>query len=79
MEKQQCQFLDHFFKQSAVRYPDAIAIEQGKKLFTYAETDALAYRIAHYLIEKEVNHRGKAVTLLPRFVHPETMTQNKLP
>lgn len=66
MEKQQYQFLDHYFKQSAISYPNTIAIEQGAKKFTYAETNVLANRFAHYLIEKGVGPEEKVVILLPR-------------
>ena len=66
MEEQKSKFLDHYFHYSAILFPDAIAIEQGDKKFTYAETDALANRFAHFLIEKGVCSGHKAVILLPR-------------
>ena len=66
MEEQQCQFLDQYFKQSAVRYPDAIAIEQETKLFSYAGVERLANRFAHYLIQNGVGPEDKVVILLPR-------------
>ena len=66
MDGQGCKFLDQYFKQSAVRYPNAIAIEQGAKRFTYAETNTLANRFAHFLIEKGIAPEEKVVILLPR-------------
>lgn len=75
MEEQQCQFLDHFFKQSAVRYPDTIPIEQITEKFGNAEIATLASRITPYLIEKAVSSGEKAVALLLRFAHPTTMIQ----
>jgi non-ribosomal peptide synthetase-like protein len=59
-------FLDHYFEQSAIQLPGAIAIEQGEKRFTYAQVDATANRFARYLTEKGVGPEEKVVILLPR-------------
>ncbi len=66
MEEEEQLFLDHYFSQSVVRYPDSIAIEQGIKSYTYAEAEAIANRFAHYLIGKGVGPEEKVVILLPR-------------
>ncbi len=66
MEKLEHQFLDHYFEKSAAIYPDVIAIEHGVKEYTYAETNAMANRFAHYLIEKGMGPEEKVVILLPR-------------
>lgn len=59
-------FLDHYFEQSAIQYPDSIAIEQGSKTYTYTEADSLANQFAHYLIERGVGPEEKVVIFLPR-------------
>ena len=59
-------FLEEYFELSALRNPDASAIEQGDKSYSYAEADALANRFAHYLIEAGVAPEEKVVLLLPR-------------
>jgi non-ribosomal peptide synthetase-like protein len=59
-------FLDHYFEQSAIQFPEAIAIEQGEKRFTYAIVEATANRLAHYLREKGIGAEEKVVILLPR-------------
>ncbi len=59
-------FLNDFFEQSVLSYPDAIAIEHGNKKISYAEADALANRFAHYLIEIGIAPEEKVVILLPR-------------
>jgi amino acid adenylation domain-containing protein len=66
MENQEPKYLDHYFVQSTCRHPDSIAIEQGARKFTYAETNALANRFAHYLLDKGMSPEEKAVILLPR-------------
>ena len=58
--------LDHFFEQSAILYPDLIAIEQGERRFSYTETNATANRIAHHLREMGIGPEEKVVILLPR-------------
>ncbi len=58
--------LEHFFEQSATQFPDAIAIEQGERRFSYAETDITANRIAHYLRKTGIGPEEKVVILLPR-------------
>ena len=60
------QFIDSFFEKSARKFPNAIAIENGKIGLTYAETDKLANQLAHFLQEKGIAPEEKAVILLPR-------------
>ena len=60
------QLLDHFFEQTAHRFPDAIAIECGEVRYSYAETEQLANRFAHFLQEKGLSPEEKAVIQLPR-------------
>ena len=59
-------FLDHFFEKSAVRYPDAIAIEQGSIHYTYSDVEHTANRLANFLREKDIAPEEKVVILLPR-------------
>ncbi|MBB3186278.1 Pls/PosA family non-ribosomal peptide synthetase [Microbacter margulisiae] len=59
-------FLDQFFETTAQLYPDNIAIEYGKKHYTYSEVDRLANRLAHFLQEHEVAPEEKVAILLPR-------------
>ena len=59
-------FLESGFENSATKYPNAIAIENGKTCFTYSETDQLANQLAHFLKEKGIAPEEKAVILLPR-------------
>ncbi len=66
MDEVSCEFLDYYFEQSAIQYPDAVAIEQGERKFTYAETEALANRFAHYLTSMGVLPEEKVAILLPR-------------
>ncbi|HEY5509893.1 MAG TPA: Pls/PosA family non-ribosomal peptide synthetase [Prolixibacteraceae bacterium] len=66
MIEQPCVFLDHYFERSAVQYPDAVAIEQGEKLYTYSEAETIANQLAHYLKEKGVTPEEKVAILLPR-------------
>ena len=61
-----CLFLDEYFERSAVQYPDAVAIEQGEKKYTYSEAETLANKFAHYLKEKGVAPEEKVAILLPR-------------
>ncbi len=58
--------LDCFFEKSAKAYPGSLAIEEGEKKFTYAQTDTLANRLAHYLKQHGVAPEEKVVILLPR-------------
>jgi len=59
-------YLDQYFEQSVSRYPDTIALEQGEKKFTYAEVEAKANKLAHYLIKAGIGPEDKVVILLPR-------------
>ena len=66
MTEQPCAFLEQYFERSAGQYPEAVAIEQGDKIFTYTEADALANRLVHYLKGKGVGPEEKVAILLPR-------------
>ncbi len=59
-------YLDRYFEQSAERFPDAIALEQGDKKYTYSEVEATANRLAHYLLDKGIGPEQKVIILLPR-------------
>ena len=59
-------FLDDFFEAAAKRYPDLPAIEQGSKVYSYADVSMLSNKLAHYLREKGIAPEEKAVILLSR-------------
>jgi non-ribosomal peptide synthetase-like protein len=59
-------FLEQYFEQSAIRFPNNIAVEHGEKRSTYAEVEATANRLANFLIKKGVSPEEKVVILLPR-------------
>jgi len=59
-------FLDQCFEVVATRYPDAIAIEQGEKRYTYSQVEKLANRLAHFLVQHGVKPEEKVVVLMPR-------------
>lgn len=58
--------LDHLFEKSVERFPGLTAIEQGSKIYTYSQADALANRLACFLIGKGIIPGEKVVILLPR-------------
>jgi len=58
--------LDNFFEASTETYPNSTAIEQGSKVYSYAEANALSNKLAHFLREKGVAPEEKVVILLPR-------------
>ncbi|MEI6852964.1 MAG: amino acid adenylation domain-containing protein, partial [Bacteroidota bacterium] len=66
-------FLDGFFENSAAKFPYTIAIEQGETLYTYAETEQTANRLAHLLRSKGVGPEEKVVILLPRYAEVPIM------
>ncbi len=59
-------FLENFFEDSAHKYPNNIAIEEGKKRYSYAETERTANKLANYLQKLPVGPEDKVVILLPR-------------
>jgi len=59
-------YLDHYFEQSAGLLPQAIALEEGEKKYTYSEVDATANRLANYFISQGIGPEQKVVILLPR-------------
>lgn len=59
-------YLDEFFEQSAQKYPDTVAIENGDKKLTYSEVDKLSNQLTHFLVQKGIAPEEKAVILLPR-------------
>ena len=59
-------FLDEFFEQSAQKYPNTLAIDNGDKKLTYSEVDKLANQLAHFLQQNGIVPEEKAVILLPR-------------
>jgi len=59
-------FLDTYFENAALSYPNSVAIENGESKLTYQEVDILTNQLAHFLKEKGIAHEEKAVILLPR-------------
>ena len=59
-------FLEQFFENSAVSYPNAIAIEQDEIKYTYSEVDLTANKLAHFLKTRGIGREDKIVILLPR-------------
>ncbi len=59
-------YLNSFFENAALQYPQSIAIEQGDTRITYHEADRKANRLAHYLQSKGISTEDKVVILLPR-------------
>ncbi len=59
-------YLDDFFEESARKYPRNIAIEDGDKRYTYAETGKISNQLANYLTSMSVGPENKIVILLPR-------------
>ena len=59
-------FLEQFFEDSVSAYPNAIALEQGKIKYTYAEVEHTANKLAHLLRAKGIGPEDKVVILLPR-------------
>ncbi len=59
-------FLENFFEDSAILYPNAIAIEQGDIKYTYTEVEHAANKLAHFLKTKSIGSEDKVVILLPR-------------
>lgn len=59
-------FLENFFEDSARQYPNNIAVEEGEKRYSYAETERTANKLANYLQKLPVGPEDKVVILLPR-------------
>jgi non-ribosomal peptide synthetase-like protein len=59
-------FLDQFFEDTVLLYPDNIAIECGETRYTYSEVDQIANRLAYFLQEHGVAPEEKVAILLPR-------------
>ncbi|HEY4788144.1 MAG TPA: AMP-binding protein, partial [Bacteroidales bacterium] len=60
-------FLDSFFESSASQYPDAIAIEDGNRLYKYREVDRITNRLAAFLQHTYgIKPEEKVAILLPR-------------
>src|SRR5947209_1666978 len=55
--------LHHFFERSRAARPDAVALVCGGEKLAYADLDALANRLAHYLARRGVRP-GDSVGLL---------------
>jgi len=66
-------FLEQFFENSAILYPNAIALEQGEKKYTYTEVDRIANQMANYLINEGIGPEDKVVILLPRSLQVPVM------
>ena len=59
-------FLEQFFENSVILYPNAIALEQGEIKYTYTEVNRIANQLANYLKNKGIGPEDKVVILLPR-------------
>src|SRR5574344_259045 len=59
-------FLENFFENSAHLYPQNIAIEEGNKRFSYAETNCLSNQLANCLRTYGIGPDDKVAILLPR-------------
>jgi len=59
-------FLENFFEESAHKYPDSTAIEQGEIKYTYAEVERKANKFANFLKSKDIGPEDKVVILLHR-------------
>lgn len=60
--------LHHFFEESCDAAPMAVAVELEGERLSYAELDARANRLAHYLISSGVEPGGRVAILLQRSV-----------
>ena len=59
-------FLETFFENSVLLYPNDIALEQDKVKYTYSEVNHWANQFSHYLINKGIASEDKVVILMPR-------------
>jgi len=59
-------FLEKFFEDSVLLFPNAIAIEQGEIKYTYIEIEHTANKIANFLKAKGIGPEEKVAILLPR-------------
>lgn len=59
-------YLQEFFENSALKYPQNIAIENGSSRYTYEEADILANKLANYLCEIGIGPESKIAILMPR-------------
>ena len=62
-------FLDSYFENTARKYPNNLAIEDGESKKTYVEVDKLSNQFAHFLHGKGIAPEEKVVLLLPRSGH----------
>ncbi|MEV5884235.1 non-ribosomal peptide synthase/polyketide synthase [Streptomyces sp. NPDC052020] len=58
--------LPRLFERQAARTPDAIALSEGARRWTYAEADRAANRLAHRLIARGVGPEAVVALALPR-------------
>jgi non-ribosomal peptide synthetase-like protein len=59
-------FLENYFENSALSFPNNIAIEEGEKQYTYLETERKANQLANYLKGLSIGPEDKVTILLPR-------------
>jgi non-ribosomal peptide synthetase-like protein len=59
-------FLDNFFENSVILYPNNIAIEQGETKYSYAQAEQKANKLANFLKTQSLGPEDKVVILLPR-------------
>jgi non-ribosomal peptide synthetase-like protein len=59
-------FLETFFEDSVLLYPNKIAIEQGEIKYTYLEVEQTANKLGNFLKTKCIGPEDKVAILLPR-------------
>jgi non-ribosomal peptide synthetase-like protein len=59
-------FLENYFENSALSFPNNIAIEEGEKQYTYLEAERKANQLANYLKGLSIGPEDKVTILLPR-------------
>jgi len=56
------------FEKIVYRYPNNVAIRDSEKVYTYADINLLANKLAHVMIEKGVGYEQRIAILAPRSV-----------
>src|SRR5450759_2650733 len=59
-------FLEKFFEDSVLLYPNTIAIEQGEIKYTYLEAEKTANKLGNFLKTKCIGPGEKVAIMLPR-------------
>ena len=64
MSRHVCELLDA----SVVRYPEKIALLQGKSSWTFAEIETFSNRLAHMLIEQGVKQGDRVLLVMGKLL-----------